>query len=72
MYDIFCLFTDRFHKLLISMTYWINSDTRSKVYKIIGKDTYHFTGIIDIFVEIADTLGLNFEEENDILLGDEI
>jgi hypothetical protein len=50
----------------------LNLYVDSKVYKIIGKDTYHFTGIIDIFVEIADTLGLNFEEENDILLGDEI
>lgn len=50
----------------------LNLYVDSKVYKIIGKETYHFTGIIDIFVEIADTLGLDFEEEKDILLGDEI
>jgi hypothetical protein len=40
----------------------------SKVHKIIKSDDYNFTGIIDIFVEIGDALGLVFDEDMDYII----
>lgn len=50
----------------------LNLFVDSKVFKIINADDYHFTGIIDIFVEIADALGLSFDEENDVIIGEDL
>ncbi len=44
----------------------------SQIYKIIDEDDYHFTGIIDIFVEIGNTLGLDFDEDMEYILGKDI
>jgi hypothetical protein len=41
----------------------------SQVHKIINLDNYSFNGIIDIFVEIADALGINYDEETDFIIG---
>ncbi len=50
----------------------INLYIDSKVYKIILSEEYHFNGIIDIFVEIGDALGLSFDEEKEYIIGDEL
>ncbi|HQN74549.1 MAG TPA: hypothetical protein PK160_00750 [Bacillota bacterium] len=39
-----------------------------KIHQMIDVDDYHFTGIIDIFVEIADALGISFDDEQDITI----
>jgi len=44
----------------------------SKISNLIQLDSYEFHSIIDIFVEIADTLGLSFEEEENIIIGEDI
>ncbi|MGD9964026.1 MAG: hypothetical protein AB7E16_02315 [Candidatus Izemoplasmatales bacterium] len=43
----------------------------SLIHKIIKTDDYHFTGIIDIFVEIGETLGINFDEDDEYIVGEE-
>lgn len=50
----------------------LNLYVDSKIHKIIKSDDYHFTGIIDIFVEIADALGLSFDEDMDYIIGEEL
>lgn len=40
----------------------------SKIHKIIESDDYNFTGIIDIFVEIGDALGLSFDDDTDYII----
>lgn len=50
----------------------LNLYVDSIIYKSIEEDNYHFTGIIDIFVEIGNTLGLNFDDEIDYILGEDI
>lgn len=46
----------------------LNLYVDSKVHKIIKADDYNFTGIIDIFVEIANALGINFDEDMDYII----
>jgi len=50
----------------------LNLYVDSKIHKIINADNYHFTGIIDIFVEIGDALGISFDEDMDYIIGEEI
>jgi len=38
----------------------------------IGEQEFEFTGIIDIFVDVADTLGLVLDEEEEILIGKDL
>ncbi|QWB99922.1 hypothetical protein KHQ88_07240 [Mycoplasmatota bacterium] len=44
----------------------------SRVSNIIQLDHYEFHSIIDIFVEIGDTLGINFDDEEDLVIGEDI
>jgi hypothetical protein len=44
----------------------------ARISKTIKTENYHFTGIIDIFVEIADTLGIDFFEEQEYILGKDL
>ncbi|MFA7076706.1 MAG: hypothetical protein WC152_08610 [Candidatus Izemoplasmatales bacterium] len=50
----------------------LNLYVDSKIHRIIKADDYHFTGIIDIFVEIADALGISFDEDSDLIIGEEL
>lgn len=50
----------------------INVYVDSKVSHIIELDHYNFHSIIDIFVEIGNTLGLDFDDEEDIVIGEEV
>ncbi|MFW5889147.1 MAG: hypothetical protein ACOCUD_02080 [Bacillota bacterium] len=50
----------------------LNVYVDSKLAKIIDLDEYNFNSIIDIFVEIGNTIGLNFDEEEDIYLGKDV
>ncbi|MGD9762066.1 MAG: hypothetical protein AB7U52_06525 [Candidatus Izemoplasmatales bacterium] len=50
----------------------LNLYVDGKIHKIIEADDYHFTGIIDIFVEIGDALGISFDEDLDYIIGDEL
>jgi hypothetical protein len=49
----------------------LNAYIDSKISNIIQLDSYDFLSIIDIFVEIGDTLGLSFDEE-EISIGEDI
>ncbi len=40
--------------------------------KAIGEEKFQFVGIIDIFVNVAETLGLYLDEDEDILIGKEL
>ncbi len=42
------------------------------VFRAIGDKKFTFNGIIDIFASIADTLGLDLDEEEEVLLGKDI
>ncbi|MFP4478564.1 MAG: hypothetical protein ACLFPM_03905 [Candidatus Izemoplasmatales bacterium] len=50
----------------------LNAYIDSKISDIIKLDSYEFHSIIDIFVEIGDTLGINFDNEEDIVIGEDI
>ncbi|MCF7924357.1 MAG: hypothetical protein K9L64_04520 [Candidatus Izimaplasma sp.] len=50
----------------------LNVYVDAKITKIIDIDNYNFNSIIDIFVEIGNTLGLDFEKEEDIIIGKDI
>jgi hypothetical protein len=49
----------------------LNAYIDSKISNFIQLDSYDFLSIIDIFVEIGDTLGLSFDEE-EIIIGEDI
>lgn len=40
--------------------------------KIISEDSFEFYGIIDIFIDVAETLGLYLYEDDDITIGREV
>lgn len=44
----------------------------SEVHKIVDVNTLDFRSIIDIFIEIADTLGINLYSETEYVIGKEI
>ncbi len=50
----------------------LNVYVDAKIADFINLDDYNFNSIIDIFVEIGNTLGLNFDEEEDIYLGKDV
>ncbi len=50
----------------------INMYIDSKISDIVSTDRYYFHSIIDIFVEIGQTLGLDFDDEEDIVIGKDI
>lgn len=50
----------------------LNLYVDSRVHHIIDEKNYHFKGIIDIFVEIGETLGIDFDEDADYILGKEL
>lgn len=50
----------------------LNVYVDSKIAEIVSLDKYNFNSIIDIFVEIGNTLGLVFDEEEDIYLGKDV
>ncbi|HKL47993.1 MAG TPA: hypothetical protein VJ878_04920 [Candidatus Izemoplasmatales bacterium] len=50
----------------------INVYVDSRLTKIIPTDLSAFQSIIDIFVEIGNTLGIDFDEEEDIIIGKDI
>ncbi len=43
-----------------------------KVHDLIGDEDYNFNSIIDIFVEIANTLGIDLYKEEDYVIGKDI
>jgi hypothetical protein len=49
----------------------LNAYIDSRISNFIQLDSYDFLSIIDIFVEIGDTLGLSFDEE-EIIIGEDI
>jgi hypothetical protein len=49
------------------------SDLVNKAFEKIFEDIdYHYVGIVDIFVEIAETLGIFLYEDDELVLGEEI
>jgi hypothetical protein len=44
----------------------------SQIHKLIDEKNYHFKGIIDIFVEIGETLGIDFDEDTEYIVGKEV
>jgi hypothetical protein len=50
----------------------LNLYVDSQIHKLIDEKNYHFKGIIDIFVEIGETLGIDFDEDIDYIVGKEI
>jgi hypothetical protein len=50
----------------------LNLYVDSQIHKLIDEKNYHFKGIIDIFVEIGETLGIDFDEDTDYIVGKEV
>lgn len=50
----------------------LNVYVDSRVSHIVQLDNFNFHSIIDIFVEIGSTLGLDFDDEEDIIIGKDI
>ncbi len=50
----------------------LNIYVDSEVHKIVDSTEFHFHSIIDIFVEIAETLGIQLYYEDDYLIGKDI
>lgn len=50
----------------------LNLYVDSEIHKIVELDKLNFRSIIDIFVEIADTLGINLYSETEYVIGKEI
>lgn len=50
----------------------LNLYVDKKISDIVTIDNSHFNSIIDIFVEIGSTLGLDFDEEEEIIIGEEL
>lgn len=49
----------------------LNLYVDKKISDIVSFENGHFHSIIDIFVEIGSTLGLDFDEENEIFVGED-
>ena len=50
----------------------LNLYVDSQIHKLIDEKNYHFKGIIDIFVEIGETLGIDFDEDTEYIVGKEV
>ncbi|MDD3129476.1 MAG: hypothetical protein PHF05_00835 [Candidatus Izemoplasmatales bacterium] len=50
----------------------LNLYVDSRIHRVIKEDDYHFTGIIDIFVEIGDALGIEIDEDLEYVVGEDI